>query len=480
MKSLVYRSILLVLSCLLATPILTRADDGKEGTCDYAVVVSKATLNEDGWKKVVAALVGRHQATVITYDDDVNKALEPLRQRRPRYACFVARPEEAGRDFAVKINRLTRRLDDGPYTDVVWGILTGYRAEDALRIASTDKPLHIRKALSGAGGFDLGPFREGLVFSENEAGVYWVKTPDGKTEKKTGPHDSTKAIVDALNDFQPDLCMTSGHATEYGWLLGFSYKNGVLRCKDGTLFGLDMKKNAYRVRAQSPRIYLASGNCLVGHVADKDAMALAWMSSGGVHQMIGYTAVTFYGRGGWGTQEYFLDLPGRYTFADAFFFNQQSIIHELKQRFPDKMKHEVTNWDFERDRAVLNKELALLGYRNMEGPARDALGLLWDRDAVAFYGDPAWEARLSSGPVPLRTELTCQDETYTLKVIAEEDAKPRRPLGVLLPHRVKDIHITSGQEWEPLITSNFVMLMKQPEKFAKGKSYQVVFKAKRG
>lgn len=217
----------------------------------------------------------------------------------------------------------------------------------------------------------------------------------------------------------------------------------------------------------------------MGHVPDKQAMALAWMGSGGVHQMIGYTAVTFYGRGGWGTQEYFFDLPGRYTFAEAFFFNQQAIIHELQQRFPDKMKHEVKHWDFERDRLVLDKELALLGYRDMKGAAMDNLGLLWDRDAVVFYGDPAWEARLASGPLPLRTELTCQGEVYTLKVIADEEARPRKPLGVLLPHRVKEIQVTSGQVFQPLITHNFVMLMKHPEKVEKGKTYQVVFKAKR-
>lgn len=481
MKPLACRSLPSLAAFLLCIGfcVPSRADDAKDKVSDYAVVVSKATFEDQEWKKVVAALVRRHQATVISYDGDVNKSREPLKKHSARYACFVARPEEAGREFVVAVNRLTRQLNDDPFTDVVWGILTGYRAEDALRIANTDKPLQIRKALSGSAGFDLSPFKEGLTFSESEAGVYWVKTADGKIEKKAGTTDSTKAIVDALNETQPDLVMTSGHATERGWAIGFSYKNGTLRCKDGSLFGLDLKGGTHAVRSPTPRIYLASGNCLMGHVADKQSMALAWMSGGGVNQMIGYTAVTFYGRGGWGTQEYFFDLPGRYTFAEAFFFNQQSIIHELQQRFPKTMKHEVKNWDFERDRLVLDKELALLGYRNLEGEAKDNLGLLWDRDAVAFYGDPAWEARLNPAPPPIRTELTWRDDVYTLKVTVDAEAKPRKPLAILMPHRVKDIQVMSGQELQPLVTPSFVMLMKHPDKFEKGKTYQLVFKAKR-
>ena len=65
------------------------------------------------------------------------------------YACFVAQPKEAGREFVVHVSRMTRRLDDDPYTDVVWGILTGYKADDALRIASLKEPLVVRRDRGG-------------------------------------------------------------------------------------------------------------------------------------------------------------------------------------------------------------------------------------------------------------------------------------------------------------------------------------------
>ena len=45
----------------------------------YAVVVSKKTLKDPDWKKVVDVLVERHQGTVITYDN-VRESLEPLKK----------------------------------------------------------------------------------------------------------------------------------------------------------------------------------------------------------------------------------------------------------------------------------------------------------------------------------------------------------------------------------------------------------------
>jgi len=45
---------------------------------------------------------------------------------------------------------------------------------------------------------------------------------------------------------------------------------------------------------------LPVGNCPMGRIRDKQSMALAWMGSAGVNQMIGYIVSTWYGKGGWG------------------------------------------------------------------------------------------------------------------------------------------------------------------------------------
>ncbi|MBM4037917.1 MAG: hypothetical protein FJ290_05330, partial [Planctomycetes bacterium] len=193
------------------------------GKGSYAVVVSRATFADAEWRPVVDALRAKHGATVLIYPGAVAEARAALADAFPRYACFVARPEEAGRDFVVAVHRLTRALDDDPYTDVLWGILTGYEAADALRIARHSEPLAVRRAAAGT-GLDLGVFDEGRWFSEGEKGAMWEKLPGGNPEKKKCPDDSTAALVETLNAYKPDLFMTSGHATPRDWQIGYSYK----------------------------------------------------------------------------------------------------------------------------------------------------------------------------------------------------------------------------------------------------------------
>lgn len=44
----------------------------------------------------------------------------------PRFMAVVARPEEIDRVLVNDLHRLSRRLDDDPYGDCIWGIVTGY------------------------------------------------------------------------------------------------------------------------------------------------------------------------------------------------------------------------------------------------------------------------------------------------------------------------------------------------------------------
>jgi zinc protease len=463
---------LLLALCLPAFSSL--ATDAAPLDGGYAVVVSKATAADDAWKKAVDALVQKRAAKIIEYDGDVNSALPALKATFPRYACFVLRPEDAGREAVVAIHRLTRKLDDDPYTDCQWGIITGARPEDALRIASVKEPLVIRKAAAGT-PIDLAPFDEGRWFSEGKAGEYCEKLAGGAPERKNGPADSTKALVDTLNELKPELFITSGHATERDWQPGYSYKNGAFLCKAGTLFGRDLEGKTYDVASPNPKVYLPAGNCLIGHVPGRDCMALAWLGSGGADQMAGYTVVTWYGAMGWGTKDYLFDLPGRYSLADAFFFANQSIVYQLETRFGQKPKADFDKWDMENDRALMGRMVQRLGYKGNEKEVKDHLGLLWDRDTVAFYGDPAWRAALAPRDPALTTELTEKDGTYRLLVKAAREAKPGKPLAMLLPRRVKNVEVVKGKEFEPLITDDFIMLMKAPA-FPAGET-EILFKA---
>ena len=73
------------------------------------------------------------------------------------------------REWVSKIHQLTRNLDEDPYTDTIWGILTGYDAANALSIAKTNKPLTIERVASGT-EVALENCVEGIWYSELNKG----------------------------------------------------------------------------------------------------------------------------------------------------------------------------------------------------------------------------------------------------------------------------------------------------------------------
>lgn len=447
-----------ITAVLLLSVVLATSASGATEAGGYAVVVSKDTLAKPDWKQVVDALVAQHAGRIVAYDK-LEDCRSELIQPMPRYACFVATPAEAGREFVAKVHRLTRTLDDDPYTDVIWGILTGYDAANALRIAKHSAPLIVRRAAAGT-EVALSACPEGVWFSESTAGKVVRKLPGQTPVTEKGPTDSTKAIVETLNEFRPDIFITSGHATERDWQIGYSYKNGQFRCKDGQLFGLDTSKKRFPIDSPNPKIYLAVGNCLMGHVKDRDAMALAFMNSAGVHQMVGYTVDTWFGYGGWGCLDYFVEQPGRFTLAEAFFANQQALLNVLEEKYPKEAR-------------VVNGQQS----RN---------GWLYDRDSVAFYGDPAWRATMHPGPLAWEQKLEEKDGVYTFTITPNKGAdsfKPistngsqrgGRPIFVFLPRRIQRATVLEGKDLKPVITDNFLLL---PQPSDGSHPYRVVFRA---
>jgi len=213
----------LVIVHLLLAPAASAKPPG------YAVVVSRETHADAGWNKVVEALREQHDATVVVFDTDVSEALPTLCAQFPRYVCFVAQPTEATRAFVAAVHRLTRRLDDDPYTDCFWGILTGYDAANALRIAQQREPLAVRKVAGGTEvALDL--CEEGVWYCELNKGKMVKKERGGEPKILPGPADTTEALVQTLTDSHADLFVTSGHATERDWMIGFRYRSGFFKC----------------------------------------------------------------------------------------------------------------------------------------------------------------------------------------------------------------------------------------------------------
>ncbi len=432
----------------------------------YVVVASEKTGAEADWKLVIDALVEKHQAKVVTYSKSLGEVLEKLARIFPRYTCFVAKPEETNRDFVGDAHRLARKLDTDPYTDVIWGIITGYDPADALRIARHKEPLTARRLLTGTVGSPLDQYDEGVMFNELQARVMWQKEPGGEVTKKPCPTDTTKMIANAFNNYQPHVFITSGHATERDWMIGYSYRNGFLRCKDGQLYGQDTKGARHNINSPNPKVHLAVGNCLIANIPDRNCMALALMHSGGVYQMVGYTIPTSYGYAGWGVKDYFSELQaGRFTLAQAHYVNNLALVYELEKRG-----------------------------QNTEKATRP--GLRGDRDVVVLYGDPAWDARMARRKLPWTQKLTENKGLYTFTITANKTADwDNRPVIELLPHRIKNIKLIEGQEYNPVIMDNFVLVQMRDElapmkgnrggqipirgDFKKGQTFRIVFRADR-
>lgn len=421
----------------------------------YVIVVSQATREHPDWQPVVQALLDKHAVRnprVVAYEADLAEVLPALREMHPRHTCFVAPHSDVTRTFVAEVHQLTRQYDEDPYTDTFWGILTGYDAANALAIARHHEPLIVDKVGSGT-ELAMEKVVEGYWYCELVRNRYVHKPPDGQAKMLKGPDDTTKALVNLLNEYQADLFVTSGHATERDWQIGFRYPNGYFRSKAGRLYGEDTENNRHNVHSPNPKVYLPIGNCLMGHIDGPDAMALAWMNSAGVKQMIGYTVPTWFGYAGWGCLDYFVEQPGRYTFTEAFFANQHALIH------------------------------------NIENKIGNQRGMSFDRDVVAFYGDPAWQARMADGPRRYEQELRIEDDLYTFVVTPNRgetsfhpvntngSQRGWRPIVHFLPHRIEDVRIIAGQDLAPLITDDFI-LIPNPRECDPDREYQVVFRAR--
>ena len=450
----------------------------------YVVVASKATIQDPAWKKVVDTLLQKHQGELVTYEGSVKQSLGTLRKLRPRYTCFVAKPKSVTQQYVADIHQLTRKYNDDPYCDTFWGILTGYDAANALTIAQNREPLTVRKVVANTGiAYEM--VDEAIVYDELVQNKLIRKKPGKASVIMKGPDDTTQAMVEALNKFAPDMIVSSSHATEGDWQLGFSYPNGQFKSKAGKMTGYDIDDNKFSVLSPNPKVYLPVGNCLMGHINDSNAMALAWMNSVGVYQMIGYIFETWYGYAGWGLMDYFVEQPGRYTFAEAFRANDCALIQRLLTYAPQAATMEL---ELSENPEYHGK---LTARARQDGITRDDVeGLLFDRDVVAFYGDPQWEARMAEAPKAWNQSLTETNGIYTFTVQPNRGAKSFEPVNTngsqrggrpfveFFPYRLKDFSLLDGTDLKPVFADGF-LLVPNPGSCDPSRKYVVRFKANR-
>ena len=120
--------------------------------------------------------------------------------------------------------------------------------------------------------------------------------------------------------------------------------------------------------------------------------------------------------------------------------------------------------------------------------ANDARGLLYDRDTLAFYGDPAWVARMADRSKAWNQSLTETNGTWTFEITPNRGARTFAPISVngsqrggrpiiqFLPCRLKDTHVIEGADLKPVVTDTFI-LVPNPRECDPARKYRIVFRA---
>lgn len=459
---------------------------------EYVVVAGHSVMQDREWMKVVKTLQQKHQAAVLEYNIKPEELLEKFRALHPRYVAIVEKPENIGRDYIIRLNKLCRQVDSDIYADFLWGIITGYNAGAAMQMVEQSRqPFIIRSAVSTITELGTGKWFDRYAWIDDHVkGLYG--------EKKSAQSDTVRKIIppeQVLHQFynlyaayQPNLLVTASHASEKN--LEMPYSLGNIRARKGSLYAdyRDSTKNL--IESGKRKVYFAVGNCLIGNVNNtRESMAIAWMNSGNAAAMIGYVVTTWHGRNGWGGLKYWLTTPGRYTLAEAIYLNQQDMLYQMNSWDPGLLAIDYP-YGIKGGFAGQYKECAdsIRKITGIAQPSKDQIGFVHDRDVLACYGDPKWDVRLQSLPeeqdfkvtsrmkgnkciVTIRTKRNFSPERMAGNHFKEEHVLDL-PFSYFFPKRLKNPSLAPGQQWKAAIDENFILIYSPG--FQPGQKYQVI------
>lgn len=476
------------LSCACLLGLVGSAEEAASYEKSYAIVASNKVMAMEGWRDVVEALKEKHQAEVIVYSSEKGavSALSDLQKLFPKYVCFVMSPNEVHYSQVYKVHRMMRQWDDDPYSDAIYSFLTGPTPEVAMRIAKATEPSQANTALiTSAIGTER--YREARIISDGQRGEFGIKgANDIKAKTEVKIQDMTHFFVESWNALDPDIILTSAHASQRN--LEMPFGAGNLVCHDGKLYGLpNMRlinyatgqaiRNASEKEAQlllkepqNPKVVFCVGNCLIGDIPDENCMALTFMGYGKTNQMIGYSTTTWYGKVGWTALKLWEQNAGNMPLNEAYYFSNQNLLKDLCAIYDKQHEFnpEYAHADVDRPFALAFNDLLRKSPSMDRFAAYQLRGMLWDRDAVIMYGDPAFECRLNQKNLPEsflpeRTySFAKEGNEYVFSIKAERDCKDANadtaPATFYFPQRLKNVKVVDACGMTPLITDNFILI----------------------
>ena len=481
--------------CLVALVAVScssvKVDDG------YVVAVSRTVSDDKAWADVAEALRLKHSADVVVYESSPCELIDTLRSLKPRYVALVEKPENIGRDYVIDFHHTSRNIDEDIYADFMWGIITGYDAEAAMRmVESSTEPLLIKDAVATIMELNSAKWFDNYAWVDDHTKGLWGEKRGRDAEIKcdtVAPEQVLRKFTDLYAEFDPDLIVTAAHATQKN--LEMPYSLGNLKPRDGKLYAEDRftKEEWDLQNSGKRRVYTAVGNCLIGDMNNtKESMAAAWLNGSNASTMIGYVVTTWHGRNGWGALKYWVTNPSRYTLAEATFINQQDFLHQQNEWYPQlidekycyegKFMEELTT-AANRLSEVLGREVDLDSAEDW-----DMVGFWHDRDVLVYYGDPKWQINLQSvaGDEDYSVTSFMRDGKYVVKVVTGESFSLEKmrgdkfkqehvldlPFSYIFPARLSSPRLAEGQEWKVALDENFVLVYNA--EFEPNSTYEIV------
>lgn len=467
---------------------------------EYVVLASEDVNNDKAWREVVDALANKHDATVVLFTESPCEAIKSLREINPRYVAVVDMPKNIGRDYVIEFHHTSRNIDSDIYADFMWGIITGYDAEAAMRMVNNStEPLVVKNAVATIMELNSAKWFDNYAWVDDHTKGLWGQKRGFEGEITTGmvaPEQVLPKFTELYAEYDPDLIVTAAHATQKN--LEMPYSLGNLKPRNGKLYAedrftgeeWDLKESGKR------RVYTAVGNCLIGDMNNtKESMAAAWMNGSNAATMVGYVVTTWHGRNGWGALKYWVSNPERYTLADAVYINQQDLIHQHNEWTPTLLNERYNYCEgfmqelttaADRASELIEREIDLDNAQDW-----DMIGFWHDRDVLVYYGDPKWEVRLQSAGEQDYTITTkrkgkhyivtiATGENFSMEKMRGDKFKQEHvldlPFSYIFPERLKSPKLTDDKWGKAVIDENFMLLY--DAEFAPSSTYEVVIKTK--
>ncbi|MBQ1174195.1 MAG: hypothetical protein IIX58_03305, partial [Alistipes sp.] len=208
---------------------------------EYVVIASKSVNQNEAWREVVNKLATKHDAEVLLFAESPCETKERLQKIKPRYVAVVDMPENIGRDYVIEFHHTSRDIDSDIYADFMWGIITGYDAEAAMRMVdNSTEPLVVKDAVATIMELNSAKWFDNYAWIDDHTKGLWGEKRGFDGEIRTGmvaPEEVLPKFTELYAEYDPDLIVTAAHATQQN--LEMPYSLGNLKPRNGKLYAKD-------------------------------------------------------------------------------------------------------------------------------------------------------------------------------------------------------------------------------------------------